>query len=168
MKFRFVDRITSWESHARITGLKAVSFEEYSLKNAFGDEARLPEMLLLESLLQLGNWLILLSTDFQQMGSVIRIDEARFHGALRPGCVVRMAVAMLRHHADGFELSGEGRVDGRLIISGLGCLAAPLTVADYHDPDDLRVLFSEIYQPSSASNPSPGMQVAASGGIRSA
>ena len=153
MKFRFVDRITSWKSHEHISGLKAVSFEEYSLKNAFGDEARLPEMLLLESLLQLGNWLILLSTDFQQMATVIRIDETRFHGALRPGKVVRMEVAMVRHHDDGFELTGEGRVDGQLIISGMGCLAAPLPVADYHDPDNLRVLFAEIYQENQACNP---------------
>jgi 3-hydroxyacyl-[acyl-carrier-protein] dehydratase len=147
MRFRFVDRIVVWQPHERITGLKAVSFEEYSLKNAFGDEPRLPEMLLLESLLQLGNWLILLSTDFQQMGSVIRLHEVRFHGALRPGCVLHMEVTMLRHHADGFELCGEGRVDGQLVISGLGCLAAPLPAADYFNPDDLRVLFSEIYQP---------------------
>ena len=147
MKFRFVDRITSWKSHAHITGLKAVSFEEYSLKNAFADEPRLPELLLLECLLQLGNWLILLSTEFQQMGSVIRIHEVQFHGALRPGSVMHMEVTMLRHHDDGFELSGEGRVDGQLIISGMGCLAAPLPSSNYFDPDDLRVLFSEINQP---------------------
>jgi len=153
MKFRFVDRITSWQPHERITGLKAVSFEEYSLKNAFGDAPRLPSMLLLESLLQLGNWLILLSTDFQQMGSVIRLHDVRFHGALRPGRVVNMEVTMLRHHADGFELCGEGRVDGRLIISGMGCLAAPLPASDYFNPDDLRVVFSEIYQKNPGSGP---------------
>ncbi len=147
MKFRFVDRITSWQPHERITGLKAVSFEEYSLKDAFGDEPRLPATLLLECILQLGNWLILLSTDFQQIGSVVRIHDVQFHGALCPGKVLAMEVTMLRHHADGFELCGEGRVDGQLVISGLGCLAAPLVACDYVDPDDLRVLFSEINQP---------------------
>jgi len=150
MKFRLVDRITSWQPHERITGLKAVSFEEYSLKDAFGDEPRLPELLLLESLLQLGNWLILLSSGFQTMATVVRIGEVRFHGALRPGGVVRMEVTMARQRDDGFELNGEGRVDGRLIISGTGCLAAPLPTSAYRDPDDLRVLFSEIHQPDSA------------------
>lgn len=151
MKFRFVDRITSWQPHERITGLKAVSFEEYSLKEPFGDEPRLPEMLLLESLLQLGNWLILLSSDFTRMGMVIRLNEVRFHDALRPGGVVRMELVVVRRHEDGIELAGEGRVDGRLVISGTGCLAAPLAAADYFDPDDLRVLFSEIYQPETLS-----------------
>jgi 3-hydroxyacyl-[acyl-carrier-protein] dehydratase len=147
MKFRFVDKITSWKADERITGIKAVSFEEYSLKDAFGDEASLPELLLLESFLQLGNWLILLSSDFQQMGMVVRIAEARFHDHLRPGRRVRMEVVLTRRREDGFELSGEGRVDGQLIISGLGCLAAPLAAAEYVNPQDLRVWFEEIYQP---------------------
>ncbi|HEY9173574.1 MAG TPA: hypothetical protein VI136_14910 [Verrucomicrobiae bacterium] len=147
MKFRFVDKILAWTPHQRIVGVKAVSFEEYCLKEPFGDEAKLPETLLLESFLQLGNWLLLLSSDFNQMGMVIRISEARFHDALRPGQQVRMEVTLSRRHEDGFELSGEGTVDGRTIITGLGCLAATIPATEYVKPDDLRVLFSEIYQP---------------------
>ena len=93
MKFRLVDKILGWSPYERITGIKAVSFEEYCLKKPFGDEARLPETLLLESFLQLGNWLILLSSDFARMGMVIRITEVRFDGYLLPGQQVRMEVA---------------------------------------------------------------------------
>ena len=147
MKFRFVDKITSWSPAGRITGIKAVSFEEYCLKEKFGDEARLPETLLLESFLQLGNWLILLSSDFRQMGMVVRISEIRFHDYLRPGKHITMDVSLVRQHEDGFELAGEGRVDGRMVISGFGCLATPVNTEDFASPVDLRVLFSEIYQP---------------------
>ena len=148
MKFRFVDKITSWSPHERIAGIKAVSFEEYCLKEKFGDEARLPEMLLLESFLQLGNWLVLLSSDFQQMGVVVRVSEVRFHDYFSPGQQLRMVVTVVRRHDDGFELAGEGRVNGRPIITGLGCLAAPAPAAEYANPDNLRVLFSEIYDPT--------------------
>ncbi len=148
MKFRLVDKILSWTPHQRISGLKAVSFEEYSLKAAFGDEARLPETLLLESFLQLGNWLILLSSDFNRMGMVVRLSEVRFHEHLLPGQQVRMDVSFARHHDDGFELSGQGCVAGRPIITGMGCLAVPVPAAEYVNPDDLRVLFEEIYQPT--------------------
>jgi 3-hydroxymyristoyl/3-hydroxydecanoyl-(acyl carrier protein) dehydratase len=147
MKFRFVDRIVSWAPHERIRGVKTVSFEEYSLKEPFGDQARLPETLLLESVLQLGNWLILLSTDFRQMGMVIRISEVRFHGYLLPGQQLHLEVRLARRREDGFELCGEGRAQDRALISGLGCLAVPVEAAEYANPDDLRVLFSEIYQP---------------------
>ncbi len=153
MKFRLVDRILSWTPHERIVGVKAVSFEEYSLKEVFGDQPRLPETLLLESFLQLGNWLILLSSDFQQMGMVVRLSEVRFHSALGPGQHLRMEVMLSRQRPDGFELSGQGRVNGRVVITGLGCLAAPIPAAAYVDADDLRLLFSEIYEPE---NPAAG------------
>ena len=147
MKFRLVDKIIAWSPYQSISGLKAVSFEEYCLKEAFSDEARLPEALLLESFLQLGNWLLLLSSDFNQMGMVSRISEVRFHAFLSPGQQLRMEVTIARRHEDGFELSGEGRVNGRTVISGLGCLAVPVPAATYVNPEDLRVLFSEIYDP---------------------
>jgi 3-hydroxyacyl-[acyl-carrier-protein] dehydratase len=149
MKFRLVDKITSWSPYQRITGVKAVSFEEYCLKDSFGDEPRLPETLLLESFLQLGNWLILLSSDFRQTGMVARISEVQFQGFLLPGQRVRMEVVVARRREDGLELAGEGRVNGRTIIRGLGCLAVPVPSAELVDPDDLRVLFSEIYEPQS-------------------
>ena len=147
MKFRLVDKIIAWAPYQRISGLKVVSFEEYCLKEAFGDQARLPETLLLESFLQLGNWLLLLSSDFNQMGMVMRISEVRFHAFLSPGQQLRMDVTVARQHEDGFELSGEGCVNGCKVISGLGCLAVPVPATTYVNPADLRVLFSEIYEP---------------------
>ena len=150
MKFRLVDKIVTWSPYQSITGIKAVSFEEYSLKESFGDEPRLPETLLLESFLQLGNWLILLSSDFKDTGMVVRISEVHFHGFLSPGQQLRMEVTLARQREDGYELSGEGRVKGRTIISGLGCLAVPVPAAELVDPASLRVLFSEIYEPEDA------------------
>jgi 3-hydroxymyristoyl/3-hydroxydecanoyl-(acyl carrier protein) dehydratase len=146
MKFRFVDQIVAWSPWERIRGVKAVSFEEYQLKEAFGDEARLPETLLLESFFQLGNWLILLSSGFQQTGFVVRLNEARFYDSLRPGEAVCMDVTVTHRHEDGLELAGEGRVNDRVIVTGLGCLATPVPAADLFNPDELRVLFEEIGQ----------------------
>ena len=148
MKFRLVDRILDWSPHTRIRGLKTVSFEEYSLKAAFGDEGWLPPSLLLESFLQLGNWLILLSSDFRQMGVVVKIGRVEFPGALRLGETVQMDVTLRRGREDGFLLSGEGRVGSRTIINGLDCLAVPVPASDYVNPEDLRVLFSEICTPA--------------------
>jgi 3-hydroxyacyl-[acyl-carrier-protein] dehydratase len=150
MKFRLVDKITSWTAWQNITGVKAVSFEEYSLKEAFADQPRLPEMLLLESFLQLGNWLVMLSSDFRQMGMVARISEARFHDSLMPGQRLRLEVNLVRRRENGFELAGRGQAGGRDVISGVGCVAALTPLAEYQNPEDLRVLFSEIYEPVGA------------------
>ena len=67
MKFRMVDRIIDFVPQKSIRGVKTVSFEEYQLKSAFGGEPSLPETLIMESLFQLGNWLIMLSSDFSQI-----------------------------------------------------------------------------------------------------
>ena len=150
MKFRLVDKITSWASWQHISGIKAVSFEEYSLKEAFGEKPRLPEMLVLESFLQLGNWLVMLSSDFQQMGTVARISKVQFHDDFLPGQSLRLEARLTRRREDGFELAGEGLVNGRHVISGLGCLASPVPLVDYMNPADMRVLFSEIYEPAGA------------------
>lgn len=150
MKFRLVDKITSWAPWQNITGVKGVSFEEYSMKDALGEQPRLPEMLLLESFLQLGNWLVMLSSDFQQMGMVARISEVHFHDSLLPGQKLHLEVKLVRRRDDGFELAGQGHADGRSVISGAGCVAALAPLTKYQDPEDMRVLFSEIYERTGA------------------
>jgi 3-hydroxyacyl-[acyl-carrier-protein] dehydratase len=150
MKFRLVDKITSWDRWRSISGIKTVSFEEYSLKEAFGERPRLPELLLLESFLQLGNWLIVLSSDFELMGMAVRISQVRFVDPLLPGRRLELEVRLTRRREDGFEFAGEGYVDGRSVICGLGCLASPVPLAEYQSPEDMRVLFSEIYEPGKA------------------
>ena len=67
MKFRMVDRILAWQPRRSIRGLKVASFEEYQLKEPLADEPCLPETLLVESLFQLGNWLVVLTSDFTEM-----------------------------------------------------------------------------------------------------
>jgi len=153
LKFRFVDKITSWQPWQTIAGTKAVSFEEYCLKESFGDGPRMPEMLLLESFLQLGNWLVMLSSDFTSTGMVARISEVRFDGFLLPGERIHLQAHLTRRHEDGVELRGEGHVGDRLVISGSGCLAGLAPLAEFQNPDDLRTLFSEIYEPSERSAP---------------
>jgi 3-hydroxyacyl-[acyl-carrier-protein] dehydratase len=150
MKFRMVDRILGWQPRRTITGVKAVSFEEYSLKSPWGGPAYLPESLLMEALFQLGNWLIVLSSDFTRMGLLVRVEEVRFHEPLRqtgPGQSIQMDIEVVSYRDDGIVFNGIATSQGRPIASGKGCLAAPVDLEGFHNPADLRVLFSEIHRP---------------------
>lgn len=147
MKFRMVDRILAWEPRRRIRGVKTVSFEEYSLRGPFGDDPHLPETLLLESFFQLANWLIVLSSDFSEMALVVRVDQVTFDRPVLPGERLVMELVVRRWRADSVLLDGTGRVGGRQVASGTGCLATVVPLADYQDGDDLRVLYSEIHRP---------------------
>lgn len=149
MKFRMVDRILAWQPRQVIHGVKAVSFEEYELRRRLGDEPCLPESLIMESLFQLGNWLLILSSDFQQMGLVVRFEEVHFSARLRPGQQLRLQAQVRSWRDDGVVFDGRGGAAGTEIVAGRGCLAAPVPLADYADPADLRVLFAEIYRPES-------------------
>jgi 3-hydroxyacyl-[acyl-carrier-protein] dehydratase len=147
MKFRMVDRILAWQPRRSITGVKAVSFEEYSLKSLWGPGASLPESLVMEGLFQLGNWLIVLSSDFTQMGLLVRIEEVQFHEPLGPGKSLRMDIEVASYRKDGVVFSGVATAAGRPIASGRGCLATRVALEGFHDPADLKVLFSEIHRP---------------------
>ena len=147
MKFRMVDRIVEFETRKSISGIKTVSFEEYNLKSPFTDRPCLPESLVIESLFQLGNWLIMLTSEFSQMGLVIRTNKIEFIRPLSPGQNMFMEVQVRSYRDDGILFDGKALVNQNVIASGKGCLASPVDLADYHNPDDLKVLFSEIYRP---------------------
>jgi len=153
MKFRMVDRILDLEPGKSIRGMKTVSFEEYQLKSAFGGDCRLPESLVLESFFQLGNWLIMFSSDFKKMGLLIRVEQVQFESVLRPGQSMFMEVVVKSSRNDGVLFDGKATVDGEIIAKGKGCLATLVDSAEYFDPNDLRMLFSNLYRPD---NPAPG------------
>lgn len=148
MKFRMVDRIIDFQAEKSIRGIKALSFEEYELKSAMADEPHLPETLIMEALFQLGNWLIMLSSDFSKMGLLVRTNEVRFWEPLRPGQSLLMEAEVRSYRSDGILFDGKACAGQKLIAVGKGCLAVPVELADYYDPDDLRVLFSQIYRPN--------------------
>ncbi|MHC4617884.1 MAG: hotdog family protein [Planctomycetota bacterium] len=151
MKFRMVDRITDFEPRKSIRALKTVSFEEYQLKSAFAGQPCLPESLVLESIFQLGVWLIMLSSDFSKMGLLVRTQEVRFDKPICPGQSMLVEVRARSYRSDGLLFDGWALVNEEIIACGKGCLAIFAEAAEYFDPQDLKVLFSEIYKPDSHS-----------------
>lgn len=147
MKHRLVDRILSWQAYTRIRGVKTVSLEEYCLKAALGDEPRLPESLVLEGIVQLGSWLMVLSSDFTQIGVLRATERVSFDAPLKPGRRMTIEITVHRYGQDGMTFDAAGLIGETRCASVTGCELAPLPVRTCADPDDLRVLLGEIYQP---------------------
>ena len=147
MKFRMVDRITDWQSGRSIRGIKSVSFEEYKLNARLGGEPALPQSLLLEAMFQLGNWLIVLSSDFVRIGLLVRTQEVQFLDVLRPGEQLLMNIDVRSYRDDGVVFDGRATVGDRTVAVGTGCLATPLALDQYFDPEAMRALFDQIYKP---------------------
>lgn len=146
MKFRNLDKITGWEAGRRATGIKAVSFEEYCLKQAFGGPERLPESLALQALIELAGWLVALSTDFRQTALPTDLGPVEFADRLRPGERLELTVEAVATGPDRWTFSGRGLAGGREIIRCSGLEAGLLPLDQLEDPADRRTLFSEIFQ----------------------
>jgi 3-hydroxymyristoyl/3-hydroxydecanoyl-(acyl carrier protein) dehydratase len=144
MKFRLVDRVLDWAPERHIRGVKAVSFEEYGLRDPLGQEAALPETLLLESLFQLGNWLVVLSTGFRQMAMIVRIERACFDRPVGPGQAVVMQVDVRIWRPDGILFDGAAHVGRERVAHGEGCLAVPVPLDQLCDPIALKTIVGEI------------------------
>ena len=147
MKFRMVDQILAWEAKRFIRGTKVVSFEEYCLRQSQGTGEHLPESLLLESLLQLGNWLVILSSQFTQLGMVCAIERVEFCSALGPGEQMSVEVSVGDWGQSGMTFHGQGLAGNREVVRVQEWRVECGPLAEYIAPEDLRVLYSEIHRP---------------------
>ncbi len=64
MRWRFADKILSFEAWRSILTIKAGSLEEYSLLERWGEQGRAPAILMLESCIQSARWLAEASSEF--------------------------------------------------------------------------------------------------------
>ena len=144
MRFRLVDKILSLDSGRLIETVKAVSFEEYQLCKRFGIDDQWVPTLLVEAMLQSGNWLIIASSDFTQLGLVVQIKKIDIKRPPKQGERVRFEVGISSLRSEVALLDGRGWIGDEEIIQGIGCIATLAPLVDFEDPDDLRVVFSEI------------------------
>jgi 3-hydroxymyristoyl/3-hydroxydecanoyl-(acyl carrier protein) dehydratase len=89
MRYFLLDKITAFESGTRAAGIKCVTLTDDVLHDHFPDHPVLPGALLIESMSQLGGFLVELS--FHTGAGKVRravlaqIKEAKFHQACKPG-----------------------------------------------------------------------------------
>ena len=144
MRFRLVDKILSLQSGRLIETVKAVSFEEYQLCHPLGIDEQWVPTLLVEAMLQSGNWLIIASSDFTQLGLVVQIKKINIKRPPGRGERVRFEVGISSLRSEAALLEGRGWIGDEEVIEGIGCIATLAPLAQFEDPDDLRVIFSEI------------------------
>ena len=144
MRFRLVDKILSLQSGKLIETVKAVSFEEYQFARSMGIDDQWAPTLLVEAMLQSGNWLIIGSSDFTQLGLVVQIKKIEIMRPPTRGERVRFEVGISSLRSEAALLDGKGWIGDEQVIEGKGCIATLAPLADFEDPGDLRVLFEEI------------------------
>ena len=127
MRFQMVDRILEVEPGKRIRLVKNLTLAEEYLADHFPSFPVMPGVLMLQTLVEAGAWLLRISDDFRH--SVIVLREARnvkYGNFMQPGksLVVTVDLAEANDHEVVFK--GKGESDGASTVS------AKITVGRYN------------------------------------
>lgn len=159
MRFLLVDRILELKPHESIKAIKNLSLAEEYLADHFPGFPVLPGVMMLETLVQAGGWLIRHSEDFRSSTILLRQAKAlKFNSFVTPGKTLSVALSVRKHEASTWEFQGSGTIDGESAVSARIILDA-FNLAD-RDPalvesDELRRqtargIFQQIWQPGTA------------------
>ena len=144
MKWRFVDRIDQFEPWRSVSGRKSISLEEYSLLGPLGRKGCLPESLVVEVCVQLGRWLVAVSSCFEQSCILLGVDGFGFSHETMPGHVLSISAEVLTRSDCELEIGcvvfagAERFAEGRLALSLVPL--RELCVAE-----DVKTLWGELY-----------------------
>jgi 3-hydroxyacyl-[acyl-carrier-protein] dehydratase len=127
MRFNLVDRIVEWQPGKSLQAVKNLTLGEEYLADHFPTFPVMPGVLMLETLVEAGAWLLRLTDDFQH--SVIVLREARnikYGAFMEPGRQMAIRVDLLEQDGASATFNGKGEVDAQMTVK------ARLTLARYN------------------------------------
>jgi len=153
MRFNLVDRIVDVEPGRILRAVKNLTLGEEYLADHFPTFPVMPGVLMLQTLVEAGSWLMRLTDDFRY--SVIVLREAKnvkYGTFMEPGRQMRVTVEMVEQNGAVASLKGKGDVDGNATVSArltlarsnLGDQNPALRVADERIINHLRSLYSVL------------------------
>lgn len=159
MRFLLIDRITELEPQKSITALKNLSLAEEYLADHFPGFPVMPGVLMLETLIQAGGWLIRQAEDFAHSTVMLKeVRAIRYNSFVTPGNALIVKMVVRKHEGSVWEFNGSGTVNGESAVS------AKLTLETFNlsdknpslaDSDALRTqtyreIFQQIWTPPQA------------------
>lgn len=147
MRFLLVDAIRSLEPGAGATGVKNVTLSEDFLAEHFPDRPIMPGVLILESMVQLADWLIRHDTDFESLALASSFERIKFRRIVRPGDRLDLEVKLQDRDGDTATVQGRALVEGTLVASAtIGLTLVPLEI--HIEPAEARKLFAILTTPA--------------------
>src|SRR5437762_11774808 len=118
MRFNLIDEITELEPSRRIKAVKNLTLGEDYLADHFPTFPVMPGVLMLETLVEAGAWLLRVSSGFQH--SVITLREARgvkYGAFMEPGRQMVVTVDLIEQNGALATFKGKGETDGNTTVS---------------------------------------------------
>lgn len=154
MRFSLLDRITSLQAGESIEATKSLSLAEEYLADHFPGFPVEPGVLMVESMVQAGAWLLRYTHDFQY--SVVLLKQARavkFNSFLRPGQTLLVKAQVHKAGETEYTLKASGTVDGESTVSArltleqfnLADRSSGLSDTDERLRTEMRNLFGQLW-----------------------
>jgi 3-hydroxyacyl-[acyl-carrier-protein] dehydratase len=146
MRFLLVDSIVELERGIRAVGIKNVTMSEDFLADHFPDQPIMPGMLIIESMVQLADWVVRQASDFTTLGVASSLERIKFRRMVRPSDQLRLEVRRLSEIDSAQTFQGRAYRLDDLVASALLTLALhPLGA--YIDPQEARRTFEILHLP---------------------
>ena len=117
MRFFLFDRIVHAERGKRMVAIKLVDLMDEFFSDHFSLCPVMPATMIIEAMAQTSGMLNNLNHDFAVEMVLILMDGVRLYGPVRPGDMLTLTAQMVYDHPYGATMSGEARVDNRVVAS---------------------------------------------------
>jgi 3-hydroxyacyl-[acyl-carrier-protein] dehydratase len=141
MRFFMVDKITHLEPGVAVRGVKNVSVvEEFLTDNGFG-RPTLPPPLLIESLAQLGVWLVAAGSEFRSRAVLLSLGEVLFDAPVHPGDQLLLENWVEARSGEAAVISGQITVGDAVVMQMRDCMCAIVPAGDLDDASNVHRMY---------------------------
>jgi len=146
MRFLMVDRITDLVSGKHATGIKNVTLSEDFFTHHFPHYPIMPGALILECLVQLADWLIRESQNFDRAGVPAAFESIKFYGLVRPGDRLNLKVEVLGKENGCYRLNAQAQCEQQVVTVARFTMNT-VAATELQPVEDSKRLFSLIWRP---------------------
>jgi len=118
MRFLLVDRITELATGKRAMGVKNVTLSEDFFTHHFINHPIMPGVLMIECLVQLADWLLRESVNFEYVAIPSGFESVKFHRLVRPGDQLQLDVEIIGKENEQFQIRGQVFCQGQIAVAG--------------------------------------------------
>jgi 3-hydroxyacyl-[acyl-carrier-protein] dehydratase len=144
MRFILIDRIIELHPDQSAIGVKNVTMSEDFLAHHFPHRPIMPGVLIVESMVQLADWLIRASSEFKLIGLATAFDRIKFRNVVRPGDQMKIKVSQTSRQGALASFKGEAYVGDKLAASANFTLIVE-SIDAYITSEEAQRLFRMMY-----------------------